>query len=198
MKNSGMILLLAVFGLMLFTACNDPTDTTGNGGDTFTVTFVSNGGTYVAPQTVAKNEKAVEPQGVTRDKHFLVGWFRNEGLTAAYNFFINSVTEDITLYAKWEELFPFPDNPTGTGSGSASGYGGTVTVTITMTDGWITDVVILGPGETAAHGQIVIQQALVSIKEKNSVEIDVVSGVTRTCNAIIEAGNKAIDAISNP
>jgi major membrane immunogen (membrane-anchored lipoprotein) len=90
--------------------------------------------------------------------------------------------------------------PMGTYSGTAesegSGYGGPVTVSLTLKGGYITDVQITGKGETADRGGQVIRQALNFIKKANSVEIDTVSGSTRTCNAIRTAGRKVLFIIT--
>ena len=45
--------------------------------DTCTITFNSNGGNSVEPQTVAKGEKAVEPKEMQNGDLNLLGWFVN-------------------------------------------------------------------------------------------------------------------------
>jgi fumarate reductase flavoprotein subunit len=90
---------------------------------------------------------------------------------------------------------PFPGSPTGHDSGSANGYDGLVTVEITMDKGWIIDVKVDGPRESAGIGASAVQQAPAVIKEKNSVDIDTLSGATFTTNAIKKAGQEAIDKI---
>jgi uncharacterized repeat protein (TIGR02543 family) len=68
---------------------------------TFTVTFNSNGGSDVKTQTVNEGEKIAEPQGVTKDKNALIAWYKEDTFTNKWNFANDTVTADITLYAKW-------------------------------------------------------------------------------------------------
>ena len=73
----------------------------------YTVTFNSNGGSAVQAQTVASGEKAAEPQNVTKNGYTLAGWFRDDtAFQNQWNFATDTVTQDITLYAKWNENAP--------------------------------------------------------------------------------------------
>ncbi|WP_312884318.1 InlB B-repeat-containing protein [Paenibacillus xylanilyticus] len=66
-----------------------------------TITFNSNGGSEVTEQTVSYGEKAIVPAVPTKAGHTFAGWFTDSGLSQAFNFNNTTVTEDITLYAKW-------------------------------------------------------------------------------------------------
>lgn len=68
---------------------------------TFTVTFDSQGGSAVAPQTITSGEKAERPADPTRAGHTFGGWYREVDCTTVWNFHEDTVTGDITLYAKW-------------------------------------------------------------------------------------------------
>ena len=68
---------------------------------TYTVTFVSNGGSAVDPQIVAANGFAVPPTAPTRTGFIFDGWFSDSELSSSYNFQTTPVTANITLYAKW-------------------------------------------------------------------------------------------------
>lgn len=68
-------------------------------GTFYTVAFVSNGGTAVPNQKYA-NTPVTAPT-VSRAGYTLVGWYTDEACTAAYDF-AQPVTDNITLYAKWE------------------------------------------------------------------------------------------------
>lgn len=70
-----------------------------NGITLYTVTFNSNGGSDV-PGQIRANAAATAPT-VSRAGYTLVGWYTNEACTAAYDF-TQPVTDNITLYAKWE------------------------------------------------------------------------------------------------
>ena len=71
-----------------------------------TVTFDSKGGTAVPPQSKHCGDKVTEPSGVTWAGHTLEGWYTDEQLTPTkkWDFDNNTLTEDITLYAKWIAL----------------------------------------------------------------------------------------------
>lgn len=64
-----------------------------------TVTFDTNGGTAIAPQTVDDKAKAKEPTAPTRSGWTLEGWY----LDGAKYDFNTPVTQDITLKAGWRK-----------------------------------------------------------------------------------------------
>jgi uncharacterized repeat protein (TIGR02543 family) len=67
----------------------------------YTVTFESNGGSYVEPQTVISGGKAAEPQGVSNTGYTFYGWYTdNDAFDDKWDF-NSAVTKDITLHAKW-------------------------------------------------------------------------------------------------
>ena len=66
-----------------------------------TLSFVSNGGTAVSPQTIAYNEKAIKPQNPIRIGYIFEGWYKDQTFTTQWYFDTNVVTEDTKLYAKW-------------------------------------------------------------------------------------------------
>ena len=65
----------------------------------YTVAFETNGGTAV-PSQIYANTPVTAPT-VSRAGYTLVGWYTDEACTAAYDF-TKPVTDNITLYAKWE------------------------------------------------------------------------------------------------
>ena len=76
--------------------------------NSYTVTFDSNGGSSVASQTVEEGQKAQEPQAPTKEpgtdyRYTFAGWYSDEYLLHEYDF-NTPVTEDITLYAKWNTV----------------------------------------------------------------------------------------------
>lgn len=68
--------------------------------ETFTVTFESNGGSEVDPQTIEYGNTVTQPDNPTKSGSAFAGWYSDEELTQGYDF-SSSVTSDITLYAKW-------------------------------------------------------------------------------------------------
>lgn len=69
---------------------------------THTVTFDSDGGTAVAPQTVEDGGLAVAPENPTKSGYTFTGWYESAEATTAYDF-STPVKSDLTLTARWEE-----------------------------------------------------------------------------------------------
>lgn len=69
-------------------------------GTFYTVAFESNGGSDV-PGQIRANAAATKPANPTRSGYVFAGWYTAGACTAAYNF-TQPVTDNITLYAKWE------------------------------------------------------------------------------------------------
>ena len=67
---------------------------------TYTVTFDSNGGTDVLPQTVLEGEKATKPADPTTFSDEFDGWYIDKNFDKEFDF-NTPITGDITLYAKW-------------------------------------------------------------------------------------------------
>ena len=74
----------------------------------YTVTFVSNGGTYVAPQTgLSLNDYVIEPTDPTKNEHIFLGWYLdNQSFLDKWDFDKDTINGDTTLYAKWENKKP--------------------------------------------------------------------------------------------
>jgi len=94
-KRNLLFLSLLILGAFLITGCwLIPTPT-------YTVTFDSQGGSYVDPQTVEHGGLAIEPADPTKTGYTFAGWYKESGCINAWNFATDTVTSDITLYAKW-------------------------------------------------------------------------------------------------
>jgi len=68
---------------------------------TYTVTFDSQGGSAVVSQTVEQDAKVTEPTVPTKTDYAFGGWYKESGCTNAWNFDTDTVTANVTLYAKW-------------------------------------------------------------------------------------------------
>lgn len=75
----------------------------------YTVTFVSDG-EEVGTQTVADGKTAVRPADPSKGGYVFDGWFKEETCENAWSFETDTVTENVTLYAKWTEA-PAPPPP---------------------------------------------------------------------------------------
>lgn len=67
-----------------------------------TVTFESNGGTAIAPQTVVSGSKMSAPSNPSRKNYSFKGWYRDSNLSIPWNFATDLVDQSLTLYAKRE------------------------------------------------------------------------------------------------
>lgn len=93
MKKTKLILFVFIF---LICGCPD--------GQKFTVTFDPNGGTLKSPATVAVEfgKSLSEPLQPELNGSVFIGWFDKKSGGTQWNFSINRVTENITLYAQWK------------------------------------------------------------------------------------------------
>jgi len=108
---------------------------------TYAVTFDSQGGSAVSTQTVAAGGLVTEPTAPTKSGYTFDGWYKESGCTSAWNFATDTVTSDITLYAKWATAnstytLTMVVNPTGRGTtnpavGVHPGYAANQVVSIT-------------------------------------------------------------------
>lgn len=65
------------------------------------VTFVTNGGTDVAGQTVKTDEKIMKPSAPTRTGYTFGDWYTDQSCTKKWDFEKDTVSDAMTLYAKW-------------------------------------------------------------------------------------------------
>ncbi len=71
--------------------------------EAFDVTFNSNGGSAVTSQVgLSKGAKVTKPLDPSRPGYTFRGWFVDEAMTTAWNFDMDTVTGNTTLYAKWD------------------------------------------------------------------------------------------------
>ena len=68
----------------------------------YTVTFNSNGGSEVATQTVKNGKTVSNPENPTKTGFLFDGWYSDSELKNLFDF-STPITENITLYAKWQE-----------------------------------------------------------------------------------------------
>lgn len=69
----------------------------------FTVNFDSNGGTIMNSIQVTKGDKITIPSVPTKLGYTFKGWYADIDLSNIWNFDVNTVISDLTLYAKWEK-----------------------------------------------------------------------------------------------
>ena len=96
-KYFSYILVAALVFAAAITSCKKDEE------PTYTVSFNSKGGTPTPQeQTVKKGGKITKPADPTRANHTLAGWAKADNETSAlWNFDSETVTEDMTLFARW-------------------------------------------------------------------------------------------------
>lgn len=94
-----MIFVLAI-STMMFNAQSVKAD------QTWTISFITNGGTLVADLTVTDNTFAEEPAKPTKDGYIFEDWYEDEELTTRFIFAGQRITENKTIYVKWIKVIP--------------------------------------------------------------------------------------------
>lgn len=79
-------------------------------------------------------------------------------------------------------------------AGVGSGLNGEIEVTVTVTEGKIANVSVDKHEESEGISDPAIEGIPTAIVEKNSTEVETVSGATLTSNGIIEAVNNALES----
>ena len=69
----------------------------------YTVSFDSNGGSAVTSVQVNDGDKLTAPTQPVRKMYVFNGWYKDSGFTQVWDFDTDTVTKNITLYAKWKE-----------------------------------------------------------------------------------------------
>ena len=73
----------------------------------FTVTFVTNGGSTVASQSIKSGGKVTRPAtdptkaNDANNSYTFAGWYKNAAFTTAFNFDTETITSATSIYAKW-------------------------------------------------------------------------------------------------
>ncbi|MCK9233754.1 MAG: InlB B-repeat-containing protein [Acholeplasmataceae bacterium] len=93
--------LIAIFGFLLFSllllsACVETVK--------YTVYFESNGGSDVDSTEVIENGLLEEPNDPTRENYNFKGWYKDSQFNEKFDFDIDVITGNVTLYARWEEV----------------------------------------------------------------------------------------------
>lgn len=94
MKKFGVFLicLIVVFTTALFSAC---------GGEKYTVTFVTSGGTEIESYSLSEGATVKQPADPEKDMFTFDGWYADASLETPYSFPGKMPAEDLYIYAKW-------------------------------------------------------------------------------------------------
>lgn len=123
----------------------------------YTVTFDSNGGSEVVAQDVENGSYATKPADPTKSGYRFVDWYADENCTGSAYSFDTAVTEDTTLYAKWNKkstssyssgssatvTIDAEKNVTVKVSDKYAKKGDTVTITVDAKDGYYPESIVV-------------------------------------------------------
>lgn len=121
---------------------------------TRTLTFDSQGGNEVAAAKYAANAYLVEPEAPTRENYVFDGWYYDQECTKEFFFFgFTMPNKDLTVYAKWTEVFEIAFETNGGSAVEAltGAFGDKVTAPEEPTkegyifDGWFKDEALSEP-----------------------------------------------------
>ena len=70
----------------------------------YTITFVTNSPTIIEPKKVTYNQYLEKPDEPQKDGFTFIGWYIDEDLTIPFNYQINPIVQNLTVYAKWEVM----------------------------------------------------------------------------------------------
>jgi len=99
-KILGFLALAAILA-----GCAQTESAPGEEARTYSAHFVSNGGSAVDPVIgLASGSLIPRPADPQRSGYDFTEWDRDEGLTVPWNFETDTVTGDVTLYAKWTRM----------------------------------------------------------------------------------------------
>ncbi|AKL96977.1 surface protein [Clostridium aceticum] len=84
----------------------------------YTVAFDSQGGSPVDSQTINYMGKIIAPVDPTKTGYIFGGWYTDSSLTNQWDFNLDVITVDTTLFARWSQV---PSSNSGGGSGGGSG-----------------------------------------------------------------------------
>ena len=69
----------------------------------YTVFFESNGGTAIDNQTVLFGNKATKPETIVKPNYEFAGWYKDADCLSLFDFNLDTIKGDTTLYAKWSK-----------------------------------------------------------------------------------------------
>lgn len=98
-KKVLLTIMIIVFTILLV-ACEDTSP------NTYTVTFEPNNGEAQFKSTYDENELASKPADPSKENFNFDAWYKDSSLSEKWEFEIDKVTSDITLYAKWNPKTP--------------------------------------------------------------------------------------------
>lgn len=109
MKKLLLSFLLLLVGIVAV-AC-DPTPIEDPEDEVFQVVFDMQDGTSIMVTDIPKGSliQTIKPSNPTKEGYTFGGWYKDIEFTTLWNFDVDIITSDTTLYAKWIEIEPEPE-----------------------------------------------------------------------------------------
>ncbi len=144
-----------------------------------TVTFDTNGGSQVDPQTIEKNSTVHRPDDPVKEGFVFTGWYIDKECTEKFDFDA-LITEDLTIYAGWDKQ-QLPEDPASDAA---------IKALQTMVD----KAVALGSDDEALQAAIEAAQAV--LNEETPTATEVVTALLNLSEALqaVNAG-ESVDAL---
>ena len=149
----GITVLMVVVAMAIFPAFSEDSEAAGGLPGTgveepFTVTFDSNGGSYVPTQFI-ENGFVVAPEDPVLAGYVFGGWYTVDDVPFDFS---QPISGDITLYAVWVETLVFTTSPTSSGNVSAvQGLDGTILYDATGSSDYSSILWDLGDGAVSTN-----------------------------------------------
>jgi len=100
------LLILPIVVFFPACSCNETNNQPKREPLVFTVKFYTNSkDTFNIPnQSVQEGKLVRRPNNPIRSGYVFIGWYKDSQLVSLWSFELDTVTQDTTLYAKWEKL----------------------------------------------------------------------------------------------
>ena len=69
----------------------------------YKVSFETNGASTLSPVTVINGKTCAKPADPVKDGYVLLGWYADEDFVTPFNFDTTTITDNVTVYARWIE-----------------------------------------------------------------------------------------------
>jgi len=115
-KRKLFTFLMTLLAMFLLASCSQSDDATKNdlqkteaitenskSTAKYTIIFDTDGGSSISSQIIEKNGKVVKPSDPYKEGYTFAGWYMTKFYIFEYDF-MDKVTSDMTIYAKWEEI----------------------------------------------------------------------------------------------
>lgn len=96
------LLMLLVIVSVVIVACGNH-DVENESTLTYVVSFNTQGGTEISNQVVQEGAKVVKPDDPLFYRNNFVAWYKDQNCTNLWRFELDVVTQNLRLYAKWED-----------------------------------------------------------------------------------------------